>query len=342
MAMVCPQCNGFFEQRWHCPSCGVRLLYQSHQTRPQRGPNSGGDGGHWQQTPWGRICIGLLLAQGLYYGLRQLCTAGLLATSEDGAGDVWNTLFGLIFIQGLQGVGLLVGGMLTGAGRRQGAFYGAVVGVWNGVISIVVASQTSMALTPVALYGQPILQTAFGAIGGLLGSLIWRPLPRLTIPGDSRPARLLVPSSRKSSLLSGPVSWWRILAGIAVAVGGSLWANVILELVMEGSEGRLSIDSHLQATLVTWEIVALALLGGGALAGATSANGIKQGLLVGLGVAVVSAGIRMGAANMQVEPIVFSTFAALALGLVGGWFGHQLFPPIMRLARPRGIGPASM
>jgi hypothetical protein len=340
MPMVCPQCNGSFEQRWHCPSCGVRLTYQTQGSRIA--PTiSGEDMSRWQQTPWGRIFIGLLLAQGLYYSLRQLCTAGLLAASENGTGDVWNTLFGLIFLQGLQGVGLLVGGMLTGAGRRQGAFYGAVVGVWTGVISVVIASQTSMSMTPVALYGQPILHTAFGAIGGLLGTLIWRPLPTLMPVGDSRPARILTPPSRKSSIFYGPVSWWRIIAGMAVALGGSMWANVILDLVLEGSEGRLSIDSHLQAQLVTFEIIAIALFGGGALAGATTVNGMKQGLFVGLGVAAISTGVRMGWSNLRLETILFPAFASVSLGLVGGWFGHQLFPPITRTARTKGMGPAS-
>jgi hypothetical protein len=340
MAMVCPQCNGTFEQRWHCPACGIRLIYQAHHTRVAgRGPT---ESSNWQQTPWGRILIGLLLAQGLYYGLRQVCTAGLLASGEEGARDVWNTLYGLVFLQGLQGVGLLVGGMLTGAGRRQGAFFGAVVGVWNGVISILVASTTAHGLTPVALYGQPILQTAFGALGGFLGSAIWRPLPNLSLRTDSQPARVIEPSVKKQSFMDGPISWWRIVAGASVATGGTIWANVILELVLESSEGKLSIDSHLQAQLVTWEITALAMLAGGALAGATAANGLKQGLFVGLGVAAISAGIRMGTPQFQLEPTILSGFAAVALGLVGGWFGRQLFPPMFGAPRPKHLGSISV
>ena len=339
MAMVCPQCNGSFEQRWHCPSCGVRLQYQAHHTRV--GGKGSGEGGQWQQTPWGRIFIGLLLAQGLYYSLRHLCLAGILATGEGRPHDVWNTLYGLILLQALQGVGLLIGGLLTGAGKRQGAFFGAVVGIWNGVISILIASQTGSEMTPVALYGQPILQTAFGALGGLVGSLIWRPLPRLSLAGDSRSARIIIPADKKPSLLTGPISWWRILAGIAVSAGGSLWANVILELVLEGSEGKLSIDSHVQAQLVTWEIIALAMLGGGALAGASTANGVTQGLLVGLCVAAISWGTRLNGANFHVESVILASFAAVALGLAGGWFGGQLFPPVLRAARQKGMGPAS-
>jgi len=299
-----------------------------------------GDASQWRQTPWGRILIGLLLAQGLYYGFRHLCTAGLMASGDNGAHDVWNTLYGLIFLQGLQGVGLLVGGMVTGAGKRHGALYGAVVGVWNGVISIFVASQTVNGLTPVALYGQPVLQTAFGALGGFLGSLIWRPLPRVSL-GDSRAARIVVPVRRQPSILAGPISLWRIAVGIAVASAGSLWANAVLQFVLESGEGRLSIDSQLQAQLVTWEIVGLALLAGGALGGATMPNGIKQGLFVGLGVAAISIGIPMGGAALAFEQAVYSAFSPITLCLVGGWFGAQLFPPVVKAERKKGLGPAS-
>ena len=39
--------------------------------------------GGWQETPWGRIGVGLLLAQGVYYGLWNLGNAGLLAANPE-------------------------------------------------------------------------------------------------------------------------------------------------------------------------------------------------------------------------------------------------------------------
>src|SRR3989442_1640852 len=33
MSMVCPKCNGSFEQRLQCPACNVRLLYQAPSRR---------------------------------------------------------------------------------------------------------------------------------------------------------------------------------------------------------------------------------------------------------------------------------------------------------------------
>src|SRR5262249_15604951 len=125
MSMVCPQCNGSFNQRLNCPMCGVRLLYQAGRQAPGGGP---GQSGQWQNTPWGRILVGLLLAQGLYYGLRQLCDAGMLVASDDTSHGIWKTLFGLILLQGLQALGLLVGGIFAGSGQRRGLLLGTVVG----------------------------------------------------------------------------------------------------------------------------------------------------------------------------------------------------------------------
>src|SRR5579864_3121891 len=100
MAMLCPQCQGSFSQRLNCPNCGVRLVYRDSRHGSDDGPD--GLPASWQQTPWGRLVVGLLLAQGLYYVLRHLCTAGLLVAKEELADNVWATLTGLVVVQALQ------------------------------------------------------------------------------------------------------------------------------------------------------------------------------------------------------------------------------------------------
>src|SRR6266700_1854984 len=106
MAMVCPQCNGSHEQRLQCPSCDVRLVFK------ESGAEQGfrGTGGAWQQTALGRILIGLMLAQGIYHGLRHLCVAGLLATQGSEPLEVWNSLPGFLLLVSLQLVALVIGG----------------------------------------------------------------------------------------------------------------------------------------------------------------------------------------------------------------------------------------
>src|SRR5437762_7425283 len=90
MAMVCPQCSASFDKSAHCPNCGVRLLYRS---RRRGGDSHDGESSQWVHTPLGRIIAGIMLAQGLAYGLRLLCIAGLQAT-EGTHDSVWSTIFG--------------------------------------------------------------------------------------------------------------------------------------------------------------------------------------------------------------------------------------------------------
>ena len=347
MSMVCPQCNGSFNQRLNCPMCGVRLLYQAGRQAPGGGP---GQSGQWQHTPWGRILVGLLLAQGLYYGLRQLCDAGMLVVSDDTSQGVWKTLFGLILLQGLQALGLLVGGIFAGAGQRRGLLLGTVVGVWNGVIILLLdylqgrspgsgaASALSLPLNGVTAYAEPFLVTAFGALGGLLGSMIWKPLPALTLPGEDPNRKAVTFSgSKKKSLLAGPVAWVRVALGTAVVVGGALWANVLLNFVLEASEGKLTIRSRLQAQLVTLEICALAVFLGSSLAGATTSNGLKQGLCVGLAASTILLGLSLTDPSFSVNQQIFKIVSTSLLALAGGWFGGQLFPPVLHPVRRRNV-----
>ncbi len=336
MAMVCPKCNGSFEQRWRCPSCGVRLAYQSLA----RGPiEDAAAPSPWGQTPWGRILVGLVLAQGLYYGLRQLATAGLLATGDGAARGVWSTLYGLIILQAIQAVCLLAAGTLAGAGLRQGVVFGAIVGVWNGLVAVAVQSLSGVPHSAVVLLGQPILHTFFGAAGGYLGCQIWKPLPILAGPATPQVAPAVSLSRTRRSLFNGPVAWGRLFLGAGVAVGGAIWANVILDLVLDAGQGVLDISDHLQAQLVTWEVMGLAMLAGSALAGAGTANSLKQGLGVGLAVAAVLFGFHLGIRHISAHELLLTGASSLALGLAGAWFGGSLFPPLVARAARKKLGP---
>src|SRR5205814_3003383 len=87
MAMVCPQCQAAYEQRLQCPRCDVRLSFQERHS--EAAPPAAASG--WQQTPWGRIAIGLILAQGIFHGLRHLCQAGLLASDPSEQVAFWES-----------------------------------------------------------------------------------------------------------------------------------------------------------------------------------------------------------------------------------------------------------
>ncbi len=339
MAMVCPKCSSAFEQSLHCPACGVRLLYESKPRRPRE---SSVPAGQYLHTPVGRIIAGILLAQGLAYGLQLLCTAGLLATAEEAHESVWSTLYGLVLLQTLQALSLLVAGALAGAGQRRAFLVGAVVGVVHGFLFLLIQDLNGEPLTEVALYGQPLLHLAFGTLGAIIGASIWRPLPTLAMPEFESDKKAEPRELRQAwTVLRGPIAWGRVAAGIAIVTAGFLFGPGLMSKVLEASQGTLKVNDHLQAQLVTWEIVGLITLFGSALAGATTRNGLKQGLCVGISTCVVLVGNQLGGKGVQPEMVFYTIGSVLGLTIAGGWFGGQLFPPVRAVSRRRGLGSAA-
>jgi hypothetical protein len=288
--------------------------------------------------------LGILLAQGLYFGLRKLCLAGLLAFGESLQNQVMTALYGLMLLQAIQLVSLTVGATLAGAGQKWGFVLGAGVGLLNGILSYVFQDAPGQIATLAALFGMPLVHTVVGGVAGHIGCSIWKPLAP---PEEPKAAflfekRIIGPSQAHPSSFSGPVSWLRVAFGAAFAVSGTLFAKKILENVVDVSEGKLTTDSYLQAELITWEIRALAILLGSALAGSATANCLKQGFAVGLAVSAVHLLGALGARGLPMDQTILTIACALALGIIGGWFGGQLLPPYIGTWRTRHRGPGSI
>jgi hypothetical protein len=339
MRRVCPQCKASYTQYFLCPKCGVQLqdpatlLQQPVADEPLvRAPSF-----------WARLFIGLVLAQGLYYGLRQVVNAYLLAVGDPAA--FFASFPGLITIQVLQGVALLTGALFAGAGQQRGSVAGAVLGIWNAALILVAQTVFVQRVNDLTLYGVPVLHAFLGALGGGVGSLIWKPLPELPgfTPAPETGLKITAPTEKVV-----PFAWGRILTGVAVAVGGTLWAHTIRNFVTDASLGALRTDSYLQAQFITWEISTMAVLVGAALAGCTTANGTKQGAAVGLlaGAGIIAVHIALGRNTYPAQEFLLEQLGAgriagkmtpqlaavlmvntFLLSLVGGWFGGQLMPP---------------
>jgi hypothetical protein len=365
--LVCPQCKGSFEQRLLCPRCGVRL-YAPEAFLGSSQPELAPPPTPWIQAPWTRLVIGLVLAQGLYYGLLQLCQSLLKVAADEPT--FWSTLTPVVIKQGLQVVGLLVGATLAGSGQRWGFVYGCIVGVVNGLLFSLVqllrGGVPSATEHVVELYGQPIVHAAFGILGGFIGSQIWKPPPVLgTASPKATPARLPeLTSRRRPSPLAGPIAWERVLIGVIIAVCGTVAANhirdVVVEAMVQATGAKQGMSIRMQAEFLSWEISVLAVLFGSGWAGATRPNGMKQGLVVGVisaavlfgtylylggqkppevSLGFVLAGIHLKGLSIHMEHFLFTVINVLALGLVGGWFGGQLLPPVVAPSRRKETGP---
>src|SRR5438132_13862783 len=126
--MVCPQCKGSFDGVLQCPKCGVRLMLPT-ETAQQVAQSA--RQGKWHQTPSGRILAGLVLGLGLSYGLLLLASVVMrVAKMESLAPQVGAGIF-----LGIQGLALVAGGMLAGAGQPKGILYGAGVGLVSGFLA---------------------------------------------------------------------------------------------------------------------------------------------------------------------------------------------------------------
>jgi hypothetical protein len=77
--------------------------------------------------------------------------------------------------------------------------------------------------------------------------------------------------------------------------------------------------------LITWEIKALA----------GEEDGVKQGLFVGFAASVALIGIR-APKERWLEVALFTAVGTFALCRVGGWFGGNLFPPVLKLNQRLG------
>lgn len=330
MAMVCPQCKKSFPQQLQCPACGVRLLYQlwpsksadSRETKPP--------------APWGRLVIGLVLAVGVQHVLKNLTTALLLVSQEQDLEELGKGLNALLGIHGLEAISVTCAGILVGAGQQRGFFLGAVTGVWSNLCFIALRLVSGESLAAFSQFAESVMLLACGLLGGLIGTIIWQPASALAVS-------LPVPSAQKNrakrsvSSFAGPVAWVRVLTGIPLAVTGVLCANFLRELILQAGGGKLSIDSGWQANVVAWEISALAILAGSAFAGATTKNGLKQGLCVGLGTSTLLLGIRLASMQFTIELLFFTVLGSLCLSMTGGWFGSQLLPPVFVAVRRRSL-----
>jgi DNA-directed RNA polymerase subunit RPC12/RpoP len=342
MAMVCPQCKETYEQRLQCPACNVRLLYKSGGAAAKG--KKAEQSGKWMQSSPGRLLLGLLIAQGVYLGLRKLCTAGLLVIENPDIHGVWTMPFGVILAHTMQALGLLVGGTLAGAGYRRGTILGVIVGLASAAITLFFEPESGQEAATMALY---LMQPVVGAIGGFLGCTIWKPVAASKnskdgVLGDKKPPTSADPVY--PAKFSGPISWIRVLAGAAVAVAGIYYAKNILTLIYQASDGKLAVENMedaWQRILVLWGIKAFFLLLGSAVAGASTVNSLKQGLCVGLLVGVIQMGMFLGGGLGTLESSILVVVGGLVLGFVGGWFGGQLFPAYAGREATR-FGPAAI
>jgi hypothetical protein len=339
MRKVCPQCQGTFDAQFLCPNCGVEMIDVPDRSavisaRPEE------DMLRRSRGTARRLLAGVILGQGLYYGFRQLGTAFLLA---GGDASWWSSGSGQLAAPCLQLFAVLFGGMISGAGNARGTVAGAAVGLVNAVLFL--AAQFFLHSRPpeTQLMAGWLVCIVIASLGALVGRWVW---PALEDLPEIAPKKVKKAKAKKASLPT-PIAWFRILGGAMLSVGCTVWAGPIRDFLIGSGSGVFAVQSHLQSQFVAWVISALAMIVGGAFAGASSHGGLRHGFLVGL---LASAGIfvihiqvvhevlpaeHFFYALIQMAPsdtptttrtALFLLTNTLLLGTLGGVFGAALWP----------------
>jgi len=168
--------------------------------------------------------------------------------------------------------------------------------------------------------------------------MVWKPLPKLdlpaSVPSEQKPVlgtKISLPPQGDKKVLfpwAGPIAWIRVIIGMMVAVGGAIWALPVLNFLVRLGGLDPGEIIKVQKDVSQGELLALSVLIGGTIAGATTSNGLKQGVCVGFGAGIAMVGYFMmtgegGRPDKLLGPLLSSIF----LGPLGGWFGSELMPP---------------
>jgi hypothetical protein len=336
MSMVCAQCNQVYHgSERQCPKCGLLLLMQQHGAADV-GDSLPSARNRWQQTPWGRIVVSVLIAQGLAYCMQMLFNAWFLASGSESEPAGWHTASGLLLLNTFHAGCLILCGMLASANQVRGVTSAGLVGLWSGLIFLGFHWVDRDLLAPVAFYAQPLLHMLWGLFGGIIGSRIWKPVPLFNVEGDLDRSGFGLPRPAKK-LLRGPIHVFRVLIGAAIAVAGAVFVKELVDQLMRNSQGLFSIKSHLTDKLIIYQIIALTSLIGGAVAGASSRNGFKQGLCTAVLAASLYLGVQLANPKAVLEISLFTGGVVAVMSLVGGVFGSTLFPPLAKEATKKAI-----
>ena len=289
MSMVCPQCKQEFEHDLSCPTCNCRLMYHLSAFKAE-GPLADDRGENWQQTAWGSNFRGSAAGPGV--GLRHAAPVhggvpGQRRRHPISMGDALGPVFAprsAKFEPDVLGRATVRRPAQERAPRRANRTC-ARIDIHRSCKGkrTCFCPRCSFIRSRSCSPGSVLWEEKGRSSGSRLRSWLWEApfrKPRRNSPG---------PSSAPMHYFEGPVHFGRVCAGILVVVLGVFGSEMILRFIVEASGGSFAIHTHFHERLMLMEVTALATIVGSALSGATTFNGLKQGLCVGLGAASSSA-----------------------------------------------------
>lgn len=348
MQLYCPACKTSSPAAERCPRCGERLVAPSELASLSR-DQLADPPDLVETTGFGRVAVGVVVALGLAVSFAEL-SRGLWAfagLSDDPLGQTVAWV--------LRTVAILVGALLSGAGRTNGASAAGVAAVT--CVGLLLATDYLAATkTTQTELGVAAFACVLALVAGIVGSTLWPAVPPLP------PSKL---HSRGSSLLplkndqDGPrpveFLYARVAVAVALAVAGVCLADTARLGVRSVAGAGFAVGSPAQVPAVDFFFAATAVLAGGVLAGGGTGAGLRHGLAFGLTTAVLVAFAAVIGKESPMVPLtglleltgyatesprgftgaVVTVVSLTTLGVLGGGFGGVLLPRLAMKARGR-------
>ena len=275
MQLYCPACKTAAHPAERCARCGERLVAPSELASLSR-DQIADPPTLVEPTAFGRVVVGVVVAQGLAVSLREL-SLGLLTAldfSDLVPGPVVNWL--------LRGAAVIVGATVAGAGRGNGAATGgvtALVCVGSLLATDFLAAAKTTQLDNVAALGICLLALAAGHVGSAFWPAVV-PLPPSKV--RSRGSSLIPLKDDPEVVRPIHLSWSRVALGVTVVIAGVLLADSV-RLGMRSLAGHgLSLGSPTQVAVVDFLFASVAVLLGGLTAGGGTGAGLRHGTVAGV------------------------------------------------------------
>jgi hypothetical protein len=289
----------------------------------------------------------VVLALGLYLGIRKILTGTVLAVVADPNGW-WLSFDGLVAVYTAQAIAVVFGALLASSGRLFGYAHGLAVGVICGGLFLGFELLAGVPPEDLVAYLQPPVLAFLGLIAGVVGARVWAVAPIVDIPIPNPSKLSSIQLATESVTNPGkPTLWFRVVIGATVMICGTMMADRARTVIQQNSAGMLRVQSLGQAEFITWQLASFSILLGGIIAGAGTGAGIRHGLIAGSvgGIGLLAVCLKQGAAikpiaywlvrvSMDDSPITTPAVCLmvagtiLMVGIVGGWLGGALFLPL--------------
>lgn len=295
--------------------------------------------GHWTHRIIPRMVIGYCIIAVLHFSLWALVKGCVAALQGPQLINDWSLSFwGYVANQACMCFAIMIGCMLSGAGKERAGSFGLFTAILYG-FSHIFFGQFMASIDYNILILQPLWAAVFGTIGGNMGESIWHPpIARSKSSASASDSVGLVTRITLSlkAFAFAKLPWWKIILASFIIMFGVFNARLIMEYFLRTTGLNLVDDINLRRPHLVLLLQFLIVFFSSVFAGVGSPHGFASGFWTGLigSIGFMLLNVFFPDPKNPLEPNVVLMFIGgiFVLAVVGGILGASVAPPISVLA----------